>query len=81
MDYKKTYTKEEAEELLRWFDSHECDQEVDLGHGLVVKDFKKLVSQSRNILEKKYGNTTYSGQIQFLYRLQEEMIRKGLVND
>ena len=81
MEYKRTYTKEEAEEIIRWFDAHECNQEVDLGHGLVVENIKHLINQSRNIVLKKYDNPTYSGQIQFLYHLQEVMIEKGLVND
>lgn len=66
---------------MQWFDTHRCDKELDLGHGLVVRDIKKLTDQSRNIVLHKYDSPTYSGQIQLLFHLQDEMIKQGLVSD
>jgi hypothetical protein len=81
MKYKRTYTKQEAEALIQWFDQHKSEQVVDMGHGLVIRDIAKLVAQSRNVVLKKYDNPTYSGQIQLLFNLQEQMIKSGLATD
>ena len=43
MEYKATYTKEEVEELIEWFSTHEYENEIDLGEGQLIKDLKKCV--------------------------------------
>lgn len=75
MEYKNTYTIEEVEELYKWFDTHDYPSEIDLGHGVVVKDTKMLVNKSKTIALRKYDNPTFSGQINFLYLVRDEIIR------
>ena len=75
MTYKKTYTVEDIKELYEWFDTHGYPSSLDLGHGVVVKDIQLLVEKMRDIALKKHDNPTFSGQINFLYLVRDEIIR------
>ena len=77
MDYKNSYTKEEVMELYEWFDTHDYPTEMDLGHGVYVKDTKLLIEKSRAVAQKKHNNPTYSGQINLLFQLREKIIQNG----
>lgn len=79
MNYKPAYTKEEVEELVNWFDTHKYDKEVDLGHGIYISDVSATLTPMRNIALAKYENRTFSGQIQMLFKIREELIRQGKV--
>lgn len=81
MTYKPTYTKEEVEELVNWFDTHEYENEVDLGHGICVSDISTTIVPMRNIALKKFDNRSFSGQIQLLFRIKEELIKQGKVKE
>ncbi|MCH5174937.1 MAG: hypothetical protein J1F40_03530 [Prevotellaceae bacterium] len=81
MDYKPTYTKEEVDELLNWFDTHKYERELDLGHGLRISDVSATLTPMRNIALAKHDNRTFSGQIQLLFRIREELIKQGKVTE
>ena len=38
--YKRTYTKEEAEDLVRWIEKFQPKGELDLGQGVLIKDLE-----------------------------------------
>lgn len=79
MTYKPTYTQEEVEELVNWFDTHKYENELDLGQGIHIVDMKTTIPPMRNIALTKYNNRTFSGQIQLLFRIREEIIKQGKV--
>ena len=81
MTYKPTYTQEEVEELVNWFDTHKYENELDLGQGIRIVDMKTTIPPMRNIALTKYNNRTFSGQIQLLFRIREEMIKQGKVTE
>ncbi len=81
MTYKRTYTKQEVDELFHWFDTHEYENEINLTPGLKGANVKLLVEQTRYIAQTKYDNPTYSGQIQLVFHLRDELIRQGKVSD
>lgn len=81
MTYKPTYTKEEVEELVKWFDTHKYEKEVDLGHGIFIRDIQTALPPMRNIALAKYENRCFSGQIQLLFRIREELIKQGKVTE
>ena len=79
MTYKPTYTKEEVEELVNWFDTHQYANELVLAPGLNITNMKAALTQMRNIALNKYDNRSFSGQIQLLFRIREELIKQGKV--
>ena len=79
MDYKPTYTKEEVDELANWFATHTYDNELDMGHGLYISDMSKTVPAMLHIAQIKYDNRAFSGQIQVLFRIRDELIKQNKV--
>ncbi len=77
--YKVTYTKEEVDELLNWFDTHSYDNAVDLGQGIMVDDVSKVIAMNRLVVSAKYANSSYSGLICILFRMREALIAQGKV--
>ena len=77
MEYKSAYTAEDVKELYKWFDEQHYDNEVELGHGVNVKDVKTLVDGSRMVALTKYDNPTYSGQIHFLFMVRDALIKQA----
>ncbi len=78
--YKPTYTKEEVEELLHWFDSNTYDNEVNIGSGQHVNDVKKCVNMLRYTAIERHNNTTFSGPISVLFTIKESLIEQGKVH-
>ncbi len=79
MEYKSTYSAEEVKELYQWFDEHEYENSIELGYGIKVMDIKMLLDRSHSIAVKKHNNPTYSGQINFLFQVQQALIEQGKV--
>ena len=79
MKYKPTYTKEEADELVRWFETHTFEKELDMGHGLYISDIEMTLPPMLHIVRTKYDNRTFSGQIHMAYKIREELIRQNKV--
>lgn len=81
MEYKATYNKEEVEELIEWFRTHEYENEVDLGEGQRINDIKKCVNALTHTTLTQHTNTTFSGSICNLFRIREELIKQGKIKD
>ena len=64
--FKRVYTKEEAQELIKWIDEAKPKGEIDLGHGVLIKDLEKFASQVRHIAQENYSNPTFAGQISLM---------------
>lgn len=79
MEYKPTYTKEEVEELIGWFDSNDYDNEVDLGQGQYIKDVKKCANALKHTTLTQHNNPTFSGSINVLFKIRETLIEQGKV--
>ena len=69
--YKRTYTKAEVQELIAWIDATQPKGEMDLGHGVFIKDLEKFAKQVRFIAQNKYANPTFSGQISLMMDVKE----------
>ena len=74
--FKRTYTKEEAQELIDWIDSTKPTGEIDLGQGVFISDLEKFANQIRHIAAEKYNNPTFSGQISLMMDVKERY-KKG----
>ncbi len=81
MEYKATYTKEEVEELVEWFNTHEYDNEVDLGEGQFINDIKKCAKALSHTTLTQYANPTFSGSICNLFKIREALINQGKVKN
>ena len=79
MEYKATYTKEEVDELVTWFDTHTYEQSIDLGSGISIPNVSTTVKQMSHIARTKYDNRRFSGQIFVLFRIREELIKQNKV--
>lgn len=79
MEYKRTYTLKDVTDLLEWFDTHECEQQVDIGHGQKVFDLDRFVNNSRHMILQEYENPTYSGPIHLLEITKEALINQNKV--
>ncbi len=71
--FKRSYTKEEAEDLIRWIDEVKPKGEINLGHGVLIKDLEKFASQVRHIAQENYSNPTFAGQISLMMDVREQM--------
>ena len=69
--FKRTYTKEEAQELIKWIDATKPKGEIDLGQGVYISDLEKFSNQIRHIAAEKYNNPTVSGQISLMMDVRE----------
>ena len=79
MEYKTSYTKEEVDELLNWFSTHEFEGELDMGGGIKIPDVKVALPPMLYIVREKYEYRTFSGQIHKAFRIREELIRQNKV--
>ena len=79
MEYKPTYTKEDADELVKWFETHTYDTELDMGGGLYIADLRNTLPQMLHIVRTKYDNRTFSGQIHLTFKIREELIKQNKV--
>lgn len=68
--FKTTYTKEEADELLRWMDT-QPKGEMNLGDGIFIKDIAFFINQMRSIVQNRHSNPAFAGQIEILCRLKQ----------
>ena len=79
MDYKRTYTKDEAEELIHWFETHECEQDIDIGQRVHIKNLSLALKQLFHVARTQYNNPSFSGQINLLGRIKDALIEQGKV--
>ncbi|OKZ24810.1 MAG: hypothetical protein BHV77_03885 [Bacteroides sp. 43_108] len=80
-NYKPTYTKEEVDELVKWFNEHEYDDEVDLGHGQYIKSVKVSVAQLSHLAQLYYANRNFSGPINMLFKIRDCLTEQGKVHE
>ena len=71
--YKRTYTKEEAEDLVRWIEQTNPSGEIDLGDGVFIHDLKKFSDQVKHIAKEKYNNPTFSGQLGLMMDVRSKL--------
>ena len=71
--FKRVYTKEETQELIKWIDEVKPKGEIDLGHGVLIKDLEKFASQVRHIALENYNNPTFAGQISLMMDVRSLM--------
>lgn len=81
MEYKPTFTKEEIDELVEWFNTHKYEQAVDLGNGISTANLVETLKPMIRIAQTKYDNRTFSGQIHVLFQIRDTLIRQGKVLD
>ena len=75
MEYKPTYTKEEVAELENWFATHTFEKELDMGDGIYIEDVQTTIVPMLNVARTKYENRNFSGQICFLFKMREELLK------
>ena len=71
--YKRTYTKEEADDLVKWIEAFKPSGEMDLGDGVFIKDLRKFSEQVKHIAKDKYNNPTFSGQIALMMDVRAKL--------
>ena len=79
MEYKPTYTKEEVAELENWFATHTFEKELDMGDGIYIEDVQTTIVPMLNVARTKYENRNSSGQICFLFKMREELLKQNKV--
>ena len=70
-NFKRGYSKEEADELVAWIDKVHPSGEFDLGPGVHINDLKVFSNQVKHIILTNYGNPTFSGQIAMMLDVKE----------
>lgn len=61
--FEKKYTDEQIKELRQWIEETKPTGSIDLGEGIKIDDIEFFLKQIKNILENRYNNSAYSGQI------------------
>lgn len=79
MEYKKTFTKEEIDELIHWFDTHQYEKELDLGIGVSTKNLDQSIPPLIHVARTKYMSPVFSGQIYMLFRIRDALIQQNKV--
>ena len=79
MEYKPTYTKEEVDEVVNWFNTHRIAQEVKIGGGVSTKEADKVVEYLVHSAKTQYENRVFSGQIHMLFKLRDILIKENKV--
>ena len=79
MEYKPTYTKEDVAELENWFATHTFEKELDMGDGIYIEDVQTTIVPMLNVARTKYENRNFSGQICFLFKMREELLKQNEV--
>ena len=76
MEYKKTYTKEEVNEVITWFRQHQdmLPDTLQLNASTVYKDFKKTIELYFDIALAHHEKPCYGGQIYHLFQIREKLI-------
>ena len=73
MNFKKTYTKEEAEELLDWMKNCKAKGSQKIREGVVVSDISLFLQNNQYVVSTHYENPNFAGQIQLIYELREAL--------
>ncbi|MCQ2133258.1 MAG: hypothetical protein MJY90_08015 [Bacteroidaceae bacterium] len=79
MEYKANYTDEELNELFQWFESHQFENQVDLGHGEKVFDVKLCVTNMMANIKTNPHHVTFSGLAYKLFCIREALIAQNKV--
>ncbi|MBP5374822.1 MAG: hypothetical protein J6Y38_00625 [Bacteroidaceae bacterium] len=79
MEYKTTYTKKEIDELVDWFTTHTFEKELDMGGGINIRDVQMAIGPLIYMAQTQYENKTFSGQIYFLFRIRDELLKQNKV--
>jgi hypothetical protein len=76
MEFKKTYTKEEVEELIAWFKQHPemIRDTIQIDAATFYPDFKKTLELYYAIAANLYGKPCYGGQVYHLFKMRERVI-------
>ncbi len=77
--YKPTYTKEEVDELIKWFETHTYEKELQLVSGVHIKDLDNTLPQMLHVVRTQYENRNYSGQIHLTFKIRDELIKQNKV--
>ncbi len=81
MDFKPRYTKEETEELVKWFENHKYENELQIDKAQYITDLKKSLKQFTHIASTQYDNPNFAGFICTLFKIREELIKQGKVKE
>ena len=74
MDIKNKYTEEEVLQLVKWFKEHPFQGELDLGHGIYVRDAEKAIYQFCHLIPTRWDNPNFLGVIHNLIQIQNAII-------
>lgn len=70
-NYKRVYSKAEADELVAWIDKVKPKGEFTLMPGVHIKELERFSAQVKHIVSTNYGNPTFSGQIAMMMDVKE----------
>lgn len=70
MEFKQTYTKEEAEELTKWMESCKASGPIQLRSGVNITNIQLFLTNNLNIVSSKYHNPNFAGQIRLVMELR-----------
>ena len=70
-NYKRVYSKAEADDLVAWIDKVHPKGELTLSPGVHIKDLERFSAQVKHIVSTNYDNPTFSGQISMMLDVKE----------
>lgn len=83
MEYKQLFSKDEIDAVVEWFNNHkdQMPESLQVDKATYLPDFPRTVNNYIDIAHVHYQNPTYSGQIFFLFKLQEAMKKECGIAD
>ena len=83
MEYKKLYTPEEVEEICQWFEQRrdQLPAALKLHEATSMQNLPDTVEKYLAVARLHQNNSTYSAQIYFLGRVQDRLLKAGLLKN
>lgn len=83
MEYKKLYTPEEVEEICQWLEQRrdQLPAALKLDEATSMQNLPDTVEKYLAVARLHQNNSTYSAQIYFLGRVQDRLLKAGLLKN
>ncbi len=83
MEFKKTYSVEDLQEVCDWMRKHsaEMPKELKLDEATVISDLAFTIDRLFDAVEIGHDNPTYTGLLSTLFKIREKLLELNLIQN
>ncbi len=80
MEFKKTYTEEEIEELIAWFEKNDdkLPESLYVDNATFIKELRYTVHLYFPLVRERRESICFSGQVFFLFKIRKKLMEMGI---